>query len=272
MRDASDDAAHLRYTRLAAAYARVVASLPAPPDGAPLHVHVGNEFNACNEWRCSDDAPNATLSIAARMREVAGFYSDVERAIAPVLLRRPHLRYAHGPIANWQHAACACPSGDPLGAGAVGLTFLRGMLRAVPDLYRRPSLRWFSSHSYPFSLAPWGSPKSYRGLTYFRNETALVAANSTAPKLPVIVTETGWRRDATQTPPIGDVDVSNWTARAFDRIWLQDAQVLGVTPFLLEGKFWDKTGWPWVTDSVPRLVFNTTRALRCTVVGGADCD
>ena len=64
VRDHADDAAgaggevvaRVNYTSLAAAYARLVGSLPPPPDGAPLYVNVGNEFNACNEWRCSAPA------------------------------------------------------------------------------------------------------------------------------------------------------------------------------------------------------------------------
>ena len=65
VRDHADDASqgtHFNYSSLAAAYARLVASLPQPPaatrdDGvvtaSHLYVTVGNEFNACNEWRCS---------------------------------------------------------------------------------------------------------------------------------------------------------------------------------------------------------------------------
>ena len=39
------------YRRLAAAYARFIMTLPLPPHNTSLYVTIGNEFNACNEWR-----------------------------------------------------------------------------------------------------------------------------------------------------------------------------------------------------------------------------
>lgn len=230
VRDHSDDVQHLRYTRLAAAYAHVITSLPQPPSGTQLYVHAGNEFNACNEWRCSS-APRQSewsviepnISAVTMAREVAGFYSDLERAVAPVLT--PQLRYAHGPIADWNMAACACPSGAPLGQGTKGLQFLQAMLVAQPGLWQRRSISWFSSHSYPYSEAPWGDPdgKCMRGLTYYRNETRLVAPAAT---LPVIVTETGWRTGARgSSPPFTADEQANWTSLAFLRVWLPDPQV-----------------------------------------------
>ena len=47
-------------------------------------------------------------------------------------------------------AACACASGEALGAGEKGLRFVERMLDAQPGLWARPSVSWFSSHSYPF--------------------------------------------------------------------------------------------------------------------------
>ena len=73
VRDHSDDANHTSYTELAAAYGRLVASLPAPPDGsAALHVQVGNELNACNEWHCSA-SPNISMSSGQMAAEVGKY-------------------------------------------------------------------------------------------------------------------------------------------------------------------------------------------------------
>ena len=44
-----------------------------------LWVHVGNEFNACNEWRCSE--PGWNMSTTAMAAEVASFYRDVQAAV-----------------------------------------------------------------------------------------------------------------------------------------------------------------------------------------------
>ena len=110
--DAGDDRA--RYTNLGAAYARVVASLPPPPSAVPLlYVHAGNEFNACNEWRCSSGAAQ-NMSSATMAAEVAGFYNDLERAMAPLLPKLKHIRYAHGPIANWNNAGTSIIYGIPV--------------------------------------------------------------------------------------------------------------------------------------------------------------
>ena len=91
--------------------------------------------------------------------------------------------------------------------------------------------------------------------------------------------------------------MANWTSLAYEQLWLPDDQVLGVTPFLLAGQFWEPMGWPWTSSATiavtgaatrgdevvslrvvvaasrlePRLVYNATRQLRCRVVGGAGC-
>ena len=122
VRDHADEGArHLRYTALAAAYARVAASLPPPPGGDTLHVHAGNEFNACNEWRCSEAGANMTSRAMAG--EVAGFSRDVMRALvalrASSASRYGFLRLAHPSIANWQNSACGC-DGSPQGHGQPG--------------------------------------------------------------------------------------------------------------------------------------------------------
>ena len=65
--------------------------------------------------------------------------------------------------------------------------------------------------------------------------------------------------------------MANWTSLAFSEVWLPDEQVLGVTPFLLAGGFWEASGWLWVDSSGRRLVYNQTRALRCATVGGVGC-
>ena len=286
-RDHSDDSQHLHYTGLAAAYARVTATLPPPPTGRHLYVHVGNEFNACNEWRCTSVGNSSSISStgnitsAAMAVEVAAFYRDLLAAVAPLRSNPAYtfLRYAHGPIANWQNTACACDGGAPLGSGQPGLVFLRAMQAAVPELYSK--VDWFSSHAYPYSASPWGTDKATRGLTYYRSETQVIGrgavgitavpARARVP-VPVIITETGWRRDATRG--IGDAQVANWTSLAYTTMWVPDSQVLGVTPFLLAGKFWEGLGWPWVTVGgdgvlVPRQVYTDTRALRCRIEGHA---
>ena len=93
---------------------------------------------------------------------------------------------------------------------------------------------------------------------------------------PVILTETGWRRHtgpmdaaadgAGATPPLpaptDGAQQANWTVLAYEKIWLRDPQIRAVCPFLLEGKFWEPSGWPWVVGGEEQPVFEATRALR----------
>lgn len=83
-------------------------------------------------------------------------------------------------------------------------------------LWQRLSISWFSSHSYPYSAAPWGNVKCAEGLAYYGNETALVAPGRA---LPVIITETGWRTGARgSSPPFSAQQQANWTSLAFKKV------------------------------------------------------
>jgi hypothetical protein len=98
IRDHADDSTHSSFRQLGSGYARLVASLPAPPvGGAPLYVQVGNELNACNEWHCSD-APNVTMSGGEMAMEVAAFARDV--AISLIPLRNGSVRSTLGTDAS----------------------------------------------------------------------------------------------------------------------------------------------------------------------------
>ena len=211
--------------------------------------------------------------------EVAAFYRDVGAALQELRhfgggrggSRRwasGQLRYAHGANANWDTPPCECSTGNNLGTGRPGLLFLEAMVAAVPGLYSSDVVDWYSSHSYPFSSAPWGADKATRGLAYYRNETLLIGR----PDLPVAITETGWRRNLQATPPTTAADQANWTALALSKVWLDDAQVVAVCPFLLAGSFWEKGGWPWMETAgvtlKPLAVFTAIRELRCSRAAG----
>ena len=51
LRDLADDSDRTSFTTTAAGMAKVVASLPLPPDGSNLFVQIGNELNLV--WGCS---------------------------------------------------------------------------------------------------------------------------------------------------------------------------------------------------------------------------
>jgi hypothetical protein len=213
----------------------------------------------------------------------------------PLRWPKGRLQLAHAPIANSDTTPCQCGTQKPLGGWRSGLQFLAQMVQSVPTLYAADKVDWLSSHSYPYSGEPFGTARATSGLTYYRNETALVGR----PSLPVILTETGWRRHAATTStsnaaadqaeaklsllprrsklhfdpprpaPTSASDQANWTTLAYEQLWLQDPQVLGVCPFLLAGVFWEADGWPWVvapragcTGCGRQPVFNATVTLR----------
>ena len=207
------------------------------------------------------------------------------------------LQLAHAPIANSDTTPCQCGTQKPLGGWRSGLQFLGRMIQFVPTLYDADKVDWFSSHSYPYSGEPFGSARAMSGLTYYRNETTLVGR----PSLPVILTETGWRRhaatastsaaakqaeaklslmpqrveprfDPPRPAPTSAADQANWTTLAYEQLWLHDRQLLGVCPFLLAGVFWEAKGWLWIvtpragcTDCGRQPVFNATVNLRKNV-------
>ena len=257
VRDHSDDDDFMSYKQLANAYSRYVRSLPLPPDGvSPLYVTIGNEFNACNEWRCSSpSSSSSSTSTTTNMTteqmalEVAAFSRDV--ALSLISLRAAsngRLLYAHGALASWETSPCECGTGASLGQGRFGLHFLSLMLERQSTLYTPFMVDWLSSHSYPFSQAPWGDHqgKAKSGLEYYLNETLLIErsrknvekeeekekeedveeekeANMTGMK--VIITETGWNLKTTS-----NINRSNWTLLAWEKIWNNDDNVIGVTP------------------------------------------
>jgi hypothetical protein len=266
VRDHADDkmngtSTHRNFTSLAAAYGQVVSALPLPPNGQPLFVQVGNEFNACNEWRCSEP-PSVNMSRNQMAEEVAAFASAVAEAFKP-MRQKPdsQLRIGHAPIANWDTSPCQCSTFNGLGQGQHGQSFLALMTAAVPDLFTE--VDFLSSHPYPYSNAPYGTDKARRGLGFYRNETATIGR----PDLPVLITETGWRV-INGTATVTEADRANWTVQAYKQIWQPDAQVLGVCPFLLAGQFWQSAGWPWLAQTagpssplIPQPVYKAVQAL-----------
>eukprot|EP01044_Picomonas_judraskeda_P022896 COSAG03_NODE_5850_length_1162_cov_1.633114_2_plen_121_part_01 len=75
------------------------------------------------------------------------------------------LQLAHAPIANSDTTPCQCGTQKPLGGWRSGLQFLGAMVRAVPGLYAADKVDWLSSHSYPYSGEPFGTPRATGGLT-----------------------------------------------------------------------------------------------------------
>ena len=128
-RDESDDAAHLKYTSLGAAYGRIVSQLPVPA-GKTLYLQIANEPDLCYEWFCGK--PASPLSYTEVAREYAHFLSDVIDAVKA--RGRGNIKVSLGALAPGGCAQCGCcgkqncPGDKP---GITGLTFLQRLERFV---------------------------------------------------------------------------------------------------------------------------------------------
>ena len=266
------------YKELASAYAKYIRSLPLPSlssssSSSSLYITIGNEFNACNEWKCSASSLK-NMSALEMANEVAHFADDVAHALIPIRKEcNGTLLYGHGAIANWHLSKCQCSTGKSLGVGRSGLTFLQQMIDFIPDLYSHSNVDWLSSHSYPFSQSAWSNPKCQRGLKYYRNESVLIQR----PTINVILTETGWNLRTGYTTMSNR---ANWTVKAYQEIWMPDQQVIGTTPFLLGGLFWENNRnsfWPWMSvDQKTGLlqakpVYKAVQKLSCGLFPGVNC-
>jgi len=262
IRAESDDAQHLEYKGLAAAYRKVVEGLPLH-EGTPLYIQVHNEPNLCYEWACSGGGTLGSTTIAA---EYAGYFRDVADALHAI--GDPRIEVSLGAMAPGGVVSCECcgPAGGcAFQPGETGLDFMAKMEVAVPDVWTR--LDFLASHAYPAQNIGWGFflsfAQSMPGLTYFELELNVVG-----PSLPVLITETGWSTERPEGGPKPSAqEMADWTVLAWEQVWLTHPNIVGVMPFMLVDAFWgDDQGFGWVlTDGTKRPVFNDTRALRCSL-------
>ena len=247
-RDHADaGSARRSYHQLASLYARFVAALPLSPTGDPLHVTVGNEFNICGEWSCSD-GPGIFVDAATIAAESAYFSRDVLAALAalpaPISSR---LHPAIFPLAQTGFSACECvPGGHNPPQDVNGTVFLSQMLAAVPDLYANASE--FHAHAYPLCMQPpsatcaggWlGSYTALRSLarpSWLRNPLHRLARE--VSEFPTLITETGYGGAP-------EADKAVWMVEALQQVFFVDSAVIAVLPFLLAGPFWASSGFPW---------------------------
>lgn len=98
--------------------------------------------------------------------------------------------------------------------------FLRQMLANVPDAFDK--VDGWSSHSYPiYQTSGRGTTTTYDW------ELSFLGTLGVGKKLPVFITETGWRADS-----FGEDEIGRNLQDAFQNIW-SDKRVIAVTPFIL---------------------------------------
>lgn len=132
----------------------------------------------------------------------------------------------------------AAPSGSQ---SLEAFAYLSQMHRLDPEIFSY--LDYWNSHSYPnpgFSSSPTRTAKnSLRG---FQHELAFLK-NKTGRDFEVIITETGWKVDASLTPWL-----ESYYTYALQHIW-SDPRVIAVTPFLLKGAPGPFSQFSFVTEN-----------------------
>jgi hypothetical protein len=270
IRQMSDDAAHRRYTELAARYAAVVADLPLR-DGWPLVIEIHNEANLCYEWEClpeqappHPDAPAGWIHYTDTAAEYASFLRDVTAALRA--LGDPRIQIINGGLAPGGTVACEC-GGDGFTPGVTSREFLAAMETAVPGVHA--ALDGFASHPYPAQGEGWGFFEPYDqsgpGLAYWKTELQTLGIDK-----PVYITETGWTTAAGASG--SREQIADWTVSAWRNDWLAEPRIRAVMPFILQDASWDP--FAWVSPSgAPYPVFEAVKAWRCGegLGGGAGC-
>ncbi|MCA9371786.1 hypothetical protein KC726_02705 [Candidatus Woesebacteria bacterium] len=101
-----------------------------------------------------------------------------------------------------------------------------------------------ASHSYP-NPGFVGSPlASGRGtIRTYEWELSLLQSLGITKKLPVFITETGWRGDK-----VGRERAADYLRTAFDLVWLPDDRIVAVTPFVLNYQSEPFLGFSWITQ------------------------
>ncbi len=88
-----------------------------------------------------------------------------------------------------------------------------------------------ASHSYPnpaFAGTPWDSGRGT--VRSYEWELGLLESLGVNKKLPVFITETGWKRTVQNSESI----IQNYFRIAYEQVWLPDDRVVAVTPFVFD--------------------------------------
>ncbi|MDP3276457.1 MAG: hypothetical protein Q8Q09_14760 [Deltaproteobacteria bacterium] len=256
-----------RYTGLAASYVAILRGLPLRR-GWPLYVEVHNEPNLCYEWQCD---PGSIAGGWITQDQIAGEYAALVRDVASAVraVGNSDLRVINGGLAPGGIRRCMCTGTRDAGPGEweggnTSLDFIRAMNTQTPNW--STGLDAFASHAYPARGRGFGFFAPYSesaiGLRYYNDELAALGRT-----LPVLLTETGW---STQRDPSGTNsrdEIATWTRQAYTDLWLTDANVRAVMPFMLQDSSWDRFAWVQ-SSGAPYPVYTTIRALRCSRIAG----
>lgn len=120
--------------------------------------------------------------------------------------------------------------------------FLRNIFEKISKDDFNSLFDGWSSHSYPnpgFSGSPWDAGRGT--IRTYRWEVDYLKSLGIDKSLPVFITETGWERGRR----LSESDVANYYRAAFENIWMQDKDVIAVTPFVLDYQSDPFLGFSW---------------------------
>lgn len=108
--------------------------------------------------------------------------------------------------------------------------FFQTMESSSPGIFKK--LDGWASHSYPnpnFSASPLKSGRT--GIDGYKWELKQINQFLDNIKLPVFITETGWKRETDNTPGLDEKIIAEYFKTAFEKVW-NDSQVISVSPFV----------------------------------------
>ncbi len=214
------------YASSAAAFARVIASLPRR-DGRTMFVQIGNEPNLNIEWGGS-----------ANPTEYAQFFTQTAQAIRSATGNDGRIKILNAPMSP--------------GGNIAPTTFISSMFQAVPASAQAFDV--WSSHAYPANFPPELNIHSGQAATPLYTIDSYVPelqllASWGRREMPVFISETGYQLGDTGDPRYPMVDESNrasYISRAFQYYWRVWPEIIGVAPYELSdpGTIWYK--WNWI--------------------------
>ncbi len=139
------------------------------------------------------------------------------------------------------------------------VAYMDAMEKAVPGIFGK--LDAWSSHSYPnpgFAGKPGDTGRGT--IANYKWELELLRSRYRVQKsLPVYITETGWIVRNAEHPSIrvDEQTAATYMEEAYQRVWLPDASVVAVTPFLLTSKQSLFSHFSWLRQDDSETAFYT---------------
>lgn len=171
------------------------------------YIQIYNEVNRSSEWGGNVDA--------------ADYAKELEKTISALKAKRDDFFILNAPLdLALETSATSLNSA----------VFFQTMESASPGIFKK--LDGWASHSYPnpdFAASPLKSGKT--GIDGYKWELNQISKYLDGKKLPVFITETGWKRKTDLSSGLDEKIIAEYFKTAFENVW-NDNQVISVSPFV----------------------------------------